>query len=199
MPEKWQGIHNKEFRVNVMANVFICPIEDGTVKAHFDIAVETGYALESVLPRMNDGAQAEDLRRLCPDGRCYAWGVPDKDGNRSTWEVLSGDDLVLGYRNQSILSAATVLMKVDNPSLATALWGDHPEGPSRLMCFFAKPHVGEVPIVEQMEGYLDRTCARFTRLGPEKCETILRAFGSLENFVRLGLRYDFPFSFRHSE
>ena len=67
------------------------------------------------------------------------------------------------------------------------------------MSFFNKPHVGEVPIVEQMLGYLDQEFSGFTRLNPEKCENILRAFGSLEIFVRLGLRYDFPFSFRHSE
>jgi len=112
---------------------------------------------------------------------------------------MSENDLVLGYSNRSIVSAATVLMKVDNPSLANALWGNNAEGPSRLMSFFNKPYVGEVPIVEQMLGYLDRDYLEFTRLNPEKCGNILRAFGSLDIFVRLGLRYDFPFSFRHSE
>ena len=42
---------------------------------------------------------------------------------------MSENDLVLGYRNRSIVSAATVLMKVDSPSLATALWGNNAEGP----------------------------------------------------------------------
>jgi hypothetical protein len=182
-----------------MANVFLCPIEGETAKAHYSTAVEKGYELETLLPWIRDEVQIANLRRCYLDGKCYVWGVPDQGDNRSIWNVMSENDLVLGCRNRSIVSAATVLMKVDSPSLATALWGNHPEGPSRLTCFFGKPHVGEVPIVEQMEGYLDRTCTRFTRLGPEKCETILRAFGSLENFVRLGLRYDFPFSFRHSE
>ena len=50
-----------------------------------------------------------------------------------------------------------------------------------------------------MLGYLDQEYSGFTRLNPEKRETILNAFGSLEIFVRLGLRYDFPFNFRHSE
>jgi hypothetical protein len=112
---------------------------------------------------------------------------------------MSENDLVLGYRNRSIVSAATVLMKIDHPSLAIALWGNQTEGPPRLMSFFDKPYVGEVPIVEQMLGYLDQEFSGFTRLNPEKCENILHAFGSLEIFVRLGLRYDFPFNFRHSE
>ena len=182
-----------------MENVFIFPVEDETTKAHYSFAVETGYELEIVSPRIRDEIQMENLRRCYPDGKCYVWGVPDQGDNRSTWNALSENDLVLGYRNRSIVSAATVLMKVDNPSLATALWGNHTEGPPRLISFFNKPHVGEVPIVEQMLGYLDQEFSGFTRLNPEKRENILNAFGSLDIFVRLGLRYDFPFNFRHSE
>ena len=182
-----------------MANVFICPIEGEAEKAHYRSAVETGVELEAVLPWIRDEVQIADLRRCYPDGRCYVWGVPDRGENRSTWNAMSENDLVLGYRNRSIVSAATVLIKVDSPSLATALWGNQTEGPPRLMSFFDKPHVGEVPIVDQMLGYLDQEFIGFTRLNPEKCENILRAFGSLEIFVRLGLRYDFPFNFRHSE
>jgi len=182
-----------------MENVFIFPVEDETTKAHYSFAVETGVELEIVSPRIRDEAQIENLRRCYPDGKCYVWGVPDQGDNRSTWNALSENDLVLGYRNRSIVSAARVLMKVDNPSLATALWGNHTEGPPRLISFFNKPHVGEVPIVEQMLGYLDWDYLEFTRLNPEKRENILNAFGSLDIFVRLGLRYDFPFNFRHSE
>ena len=182
-----------------MENVFICPIEGEAAKAHYRTAVETGVELETVLPWIRDEVQIENLRRCYPDGKCYVWGVPDRGENRSTWNAMSENDLVLGYRNRSIVSAATVLMKIDHPPLATALWGNHTEGPPRLMCFFDKPHVGEVPIVEQMLGYLDQEFSGFTRLNPEKCENILHAFGSLEIFVRLGLRYDFPFNFRHSE
>jgi hypothetical protein len=182
-----------------MENVFIYPIGDETAKVHYSFAVETGVELETLLPWVRDEAQIENLRRCYPDGKCYVWGVPDRGDNRSTWNAMSENDLVLGYSNRSIVSAATVLMKVDNPSLANALWGNNAEGPSRLMSFFNKPYVGEVPIVEQMLGYLDRDYLEFTRLNPEKCGNILRAFGSLDIFVRLGLRYDFPFSFRHSE
>lgn len=182
-----------------MENIFIYPVEDETTRAHYRFAVETGVELEIVSPRIRDEAQIENLRRCYPDGKCYVWGVPDQGDNRSTWNAMSENDLVLGYRNRSIVSAATVLMKVDNPSLATALWGNHAEGPPRLMSFFTKPHVGEVPIVEQMLGYLDQEFSGFTRLNLEKRENILNAFGSLDIFVRLGLRYDFPFNFRHSE
>lgn len=182
-----------------MENVFIYPVEDEATRAHYRFAVETGVELEIVSPRIRDEAQIENLRRCYPDGKCYVWGVPDQGDNRSTWNAMSENDLVLGYRNRSIVSAATVLMKVDNPSLATALWGNNTKGPPRLISFFNKPHVGDVQIVSQMLGYLDQEYSGFTRLNPEKRENILNAFGSLDIFVRLGLRYDFPFNFRHSE
>jgi hypothetical protein len=180
-----------------MDNVFIVSMEDEAA-APFGTTLETGCALETVLPFLDD-TQADALRRLCPDGTCHAWGVRDERDNRSTWEGMTPDDLVLGVRSRSIVSASTVLMKVRNPLLADRLWGRTAEGPFELMCFTDKPHVGEVPIVSQMRGYLDEDYGGFTRLSPDKCKAILHAFGSLEIFVRLGLRYDFPFSFRHSE
>ena len=178
-----------------MANVFIYSMEDETESAHFGSAFDRGVELGAVLPSIRDGVQIESLRRFYPDGTCYVWGVPDRGDNRSTWNAISEDDLVLGYRNRSIVSAATVLMKIDNPSLATALWASQTEGPLRLMSFFNKPHVGEVPIVEQMLGYLDQEFSGFTRLNPEKRENILNAFGSLEIFVRLGLAVRFSLQF----
>lgn len=170
-----------------MDNVFIVSMED-------EAAAPFGITLETVLPFLDD-TQADALRRLCPDGTCHVWGVRDEGDNRSTWELINPDDLVLGYRDHCILFASRVLMKVMNPSLAARLWG----GPLGLMCFSDRPHVGEVPIVPQMYGYLDLDCKGFTRLDPKKRDNILRDYGSLDVFVRLGLRYDFPFSFRHSE
>ncbi len=180
-----------------MANVFICAADDGA--AAFGRELDTGCALETVLPFIPDDGQKEELRRFYPDGRCHLWGVRNTGDNLPVWTLMARDDLVLGYRGRAIVSASTVLMKDRNPALAEGLWGRHANGPHELICFASRPHVGEVPIVEQMLGYLDQECSGFTRLDPAKCENILRAFGSLDVFVRLGLRYDFPFSFRHSE
>ena len=180
-----------------MASVFICPVDDET--AAFGMTLEIGCALESVLPFVHDAGRKEALARLYPDGHCHVWGLRDRGDNVSVWSAMAPDDLVLGYRKRSIQSASTVLMTARDPALAERLWGRHTEGPFELMCFTGKPHMGEVPIVSQMTGYLDLDYRGFTRLNPGKCQTILDAFGSLDVFVRLGLRYDFPFSFRHSE
>lgn len=180
-----------------MTGVFICPVDDES--AAFGPALEIGCALGTVLPFINDAGEAEVMKNLYPGGHCHVWGVRDEGENRPVWEGMAAGDLLLGYRNGAILTASTVLYRTRNPVLADRLWGGTPERPFELMGFTGRPHVGEVPIVSQMLGYLDPDYRGFTRLGPEKCRAIHNAFGSLEMFVRLGLRYDFPFNFRHSE
>jgi hypothetical protein len=180
-----------------MANVFIFSVDDA--KVNFGITIERGCELETVLPFIRDEIQVENLKHFYPDAKCYIWGVQERGDNLSIWNIMAEGDLVLGYRNNLIVSALSVLMKTDNPSLAARLWSEHTEEPFRLMCFTDKPHLGEVPIVSQMLRYLEKDCRDFTKLNSEKCDNILQDYGSFETFVRLGLGYDFPFSFRHSE
>jgi hypothetical protein len=181
-----------------MDNVFIFSIDDEAENGRFFIADEKGYELGAVLSSIRDAGQVESLRLHYPDGSCYVWALPDRGENRSAWSLVSAQDLLLAYDNGSIIAAAHALMTLESPSLANALWGDA-YGPSRLMCFSGRPCTGEVPIIPQLERYLDRQFKGFTMLNPQKCENILSDYGSFETFVRLGLKYDFPFSFRHSE
>lgn len=182
-----------------MDNVFIFPVNDSEANGGFVVADERCYDLEAVLKSIHDADRAENLRECCPEGRCYIWALPDRGENRSIWNLISENDLVLAFRSGSIIAAASVLIKIESPSLAENLWGADAEGHSRLMCFSRRPYTGEVPLIPQMERYLDRDFKGFTRLKKEKRDNILSDYGSLEIFVRLGLKYDFPFSFRHSE
>ena len=180
-----------------MANVFLFSVDDA--KANFGIAIKKDCELETVLPFIRDEIQVANLKHFYPDGKCHIWGVQERGDNLSIWNIMAEGDLVLGYRDRSIVYASYIFMKTDNPSLATRLWSKHTGEPYRLMCFTDKPHSGEIPIVSQMLTYLEPDCGDFTKLRSEKCDNILRDYGSFEIFVRLGLGYDFPFSLRHSE
>lgn len=179
-----------------MANVFVFCVHDEEARVEFEAAALRGYGLEDVLKSVRDDFQAESLRRYYPGGRCYAWGVTDRGGNRSTWEFMAENDLVLAFYRGSIIAAAYVCLTMDEPRVAEAMWG---EGTSNLIWFSEKPYSGDVPVITQMDRYLDHDFTGFTRLDPVKCENILSDYGSFETFVRLCLKYDFPFSFRHSE
>jgi len=182
-----------------MANVFIFSADDATTRAYFGITMKKSYELEALLPLIQEKCQIEDLGRIYPDGKCYPWGVRESGENFLAWHVMAKDDLVLGYRNRSIVSASIVWMKINNPALAARLWNKSTEEPLSLICFTDEPQLGETPIVPQMLVYLDQDYRGFTKLDSEKCDNILRDYGSFETFVRLGLGYDFPFSLRHSE
>ena len=181
-----------------MANVFIVSAGDVTTRAAFAMAMEESHDLEALLPLIQEKRQIEDLRRIYPDGKCYLWGAQESGDNFSIWNIMAEDDLILGFRNLSIVFASYVLMKIHHPVLATRIWGNSGT-PFGLMCFLDEPQTGEVPIVSQMSRYLDRDYTGFTKLDSAKRDFILSDYGSFEGFVRLGLGYGFPFSLRHSE
>lgn len=109
---------------------------------------------------------------------------------------MTQGDLILEYRDGTILSASFLVAKKNDPLLAEKLWNG--DGPFGLLCFTDKPRVGDVPILPQMRRYLDGEYGDFTKLDADKVANIVADYGSLETFVNLCLRYDFPFSFRHS-
>jgi len=181
-----------------MGNVFVFAVDGKSPELNSGLADEKGCRLEDVLNSIGGEVHAENIRSFYPGGVCYIWAVPDRGENHSIWELMSEGDLVLAYRAGCIISAAYVTLKIDSPTLDACLRGDG-GGPSRLLCLSGKPYTGDVPILPQMERYLDREFKGFSRLRPEKCKNILSDYGSFEIFVKLGLKYDFPFSFRHSE
>ena len=182
-----------------MANVFIFPIADPKAGTQAGVPAAEGCDMEAVLPFIHEKSQTDYLGQIYPDGKCYPWGVPESGENLASWNVMAKDDLFLGFRAGSIVSAAYVWMKIRNPDLGGRLWSGPAGEPFSLICLTDEPQWGDVPIVPQMAGYLDREYRGFTKLASEKRDNILRDYGSFETFVRLCLRFDFPFSFRHSE
>lgn len=181
-----------------MDNVFIVAANEAAGERPA-VSREAVCDLETMLPLISHGPLKEDLRRLYPYGTCYVRGIREgTDNHVATWDAMAAGDLVLGCRDRSIAWATFVFAKTNDPALAAHLLGADPEGPFGLMCFTDKPYWGEVPIIPQMDRYLDREYGDFVRLDAGKVGNILSDYGSLETFVHLCLRYDFPFSFRHS-
>ncbi len=181
-----------------MDNVFIIEATE-TAIGKPGISRDAVFDLESLLPLMHQGPLKEDLKRIYPYGTCHVLGFQECNGdNLAAWDMMAAGDLILGYRNHSIVSATFLLAKTNDPAMAVNLWGDDSAEPFGLICFTDRPYLGEVPILPQMERYLDREYGAFSKLNAGKAGNILTDYGSLETFVHLCLRYDFPFSFRHS-
>lgn len=179
-----------------MNNVFIIPTGQESLGKP-SLARSAVCDMEMLLTFIPPGRFAENLKGLCPDGVCYIRGVRERRGdNEGIWETMTQGDLILEYRDGTILSASFLVAKKNDPLLAEKLWNG--DGPFGLLCFTDKPRVGDVPILPQMRRYLDGEYGDFTKLDADKVANIVADYGSLETFVNLCLRYDFPFSFRHS-
>jgi hypothetical protein len=183
-----------------MAKVFIVPLDNEAARENFAASVETGgYEFDALGPWVNDKSLIDLLGQHYPDGKCFAWGLQEETiDNLKTWNAMVADDLVLFYLEGSIVSASYVRMKINDPSLAARLWSGNSKEPSGLICFTDKPYLGEVPIIPQMFSYLDPEYKDFAELSSNKLGNIMRDYGSLETFIHLCLRYDFPFSLRHT-
>lgn len=182
-----------------MNNVFILALEE-RVEGRAVIVREAAWELETLFSKIPADRQfREELKKLYPGGTCYTWCLWDNGtGGPAAWHAMEAGDLILGYRNRSIISASFILLKTCDPALTARLWDRHPEEAPELICFTEKPHEGEVPVVPQMYRYLDEEYGGFTKLRDNNVRAILADYGSLETFVHLCLKYDFPFSLRHS-
>jgi len=167
-----------------MANIFIFPCTDTQAQINFKHTIEKGYDVSGVLQYINSEDQQQKLLKAYPDGKCYLWGSQEKQGNnRSTWNTMSESDLVLGYRDKSIVSAAFVVTKIDSPELAEKVWGQYPDGPFRLIYFLTKPTLCEIRISSLSE-YFGKEYHGFTKVRAEVVNKILNDYDSFKSFIQ---------------
>ncbi len=182
-----------------MANIFIFSSAEPTLRSCCGDTGQEGHELDGVWPYIWERDQVELLQDACPEGRCYLWGAQDRGDNLQLWREMTAEDLLLCYRRRTIVSAAHVLMKINSPALAARIWENDGTAPFGLLCFLDKPLFGATPITAPLSRYLDDDCPGFKKLDQGKCRNMQNDYGTFENFVRLGLGFDFPFSLRHTE
>jgi hypothetical protein len=166
-----------------MSNIYIFTCANQVAQNNFKKTIKDGIDLSDILPLIADVNLQDRLRVKCTDGRCYLWGAQEKQGaNRRTWEKMSEDDLVLGYREKSICSAGFIIEKTDDSMLAEKIWGKYDEGPFRLIYFLSKPIICSVSVTALSE-YLGKEYRGFAQLNPEKTTQLLNDYTSFNNFI----------------
>lgn len=166
-----------------MSNIYIFTCANQAAQNNFKKTIKDGIDLSDILPFIADVNLQDRLRVKCTDGKCYLWGAQEKQGaNRRTWEKMSENDLVLGYREKSICSAGFVIEKTDDPMLAEKIWGKYDEGSFRLIYFLTKPTICSVS-VSALSEYLGKEYRGFAQLNPEKTTQLLSDYSSFSNFI----------------
>lgn len=172
-----------------MANIFLFTAANEDAKRNFQHTIKTGHALSDIFTLGLDQNLLENLKSYYPDDNCFLWGAQDSPNRRSTWNLMKEGDLVLGYRNLSIISAAFLIAKIDSPQLAEKIWGKYDNGPFQLAYFLTKPTLCNVP-VNSMKKYFGQEYRGFTRISSDNTQRILDDYGSFENFVQSRLVED---------
>lgn len=166
-----------------MADIFLFTAANQKAQENFQHTIVTGHALSDIAEFISDQGMLDKLKSSYPDGKCFLWGAQDSEDRRKKWNRMQEGDLVLGYRNFSIISAAFLIAKIDSPQLAEKVWGKYPDGPFQLAYFLTKPIQCEVR-VKTMPQYFGQEYRGFTRIASENTARILGEYGSLEKFVQ---------------
>ena len=92
-------------------------------------------------------------------------------------------DYVLCVYDNTYHHAARVLAKYDNRRFAEEVWGTTDEGRTwRYMYFLTEP-VEVDRRVPEVKDYLNAAYRGFTKIHPDKVDTILNEFGSIDEFI----------------
>ncbi|MEO2032088.1 MAG: hypothetical protein ABGZ35_08375, partial [Planctomycetaceae bacterium] len=122
-----------------MSNAFIFSAANSAAQKHFQDTVVNGIALEDVLEHLTDLEESETLRRAYSDGKAFLWAGHSGAHDERYWDLMVPGDLLLGYRDRSIISAAFIVGKLKSESLALMAWPDASERPYDLIYFMATP------------------------------------------------------------
>jgi len=150
---------------------------------HFERTVQNGLTLTSLESLLGNDFYKR-LESAYPDGTCYLWGDRGGDHGRQYWSQIKDGDLALCYRNRRIAAASTVVATIESEAAGITAWPDATTDPYRLLFFLSKPVWTDV-LVASMPEYFGRVYQGLRRL--PKSPQILQDFGTLDNFVRVGL------------
>ena len=130
-------------------------------------------------------AQRLDLANL------RAWGALPGPRNSASWNQMKDGDWVITYWNRAYHDSTRVVAKLENESLAEALWGRDPTSGEtwRFMYLLEPPRPLEVQAASATE-WLPSSYQGFARISTTRVHNIVRRFGSLRNFIdsNLGIK-----------
>lgn len=164
-----------------MSNAFIFSAANSAAQKHFQDTVKDGIALNQVLEHVTDLEERETLRRAYPGGKAFLWAGHSGAHDEGYWDLMVPGDLLLGYRERSIISAAFIVGKTKSASLGLTAWPDASERPYDLIYFMGAPKFLSRPVAD-LPRYFATMYQGLRRL-PTSHE-ILKDFGNFDSFVR---------------
>lgn len=167
-----------------MANAFVFSCANAAAQRHFADSVESGVQIGRIASVVGNAEIIERLYAASEDGLSYCWAGKSGGQDQIYWERMAIGDLILGYRQASIVSASFFIAKLKSAELAKLIWPDAIDPPYDLIYFFTKPEFFNQPIAG-LQDYFAKVYQGLRRLPTS--DKMVKDFGSFANFVREAL------------
>jgi hypothetical protein len=131
-------------------------------------------------------APLEDLERAHGVDRFHLWGVRATIRVRGTWNRIAPGDWFLFVSRGFLFAAARVFGTCDSKETATALWGPLDGSDFRLLVVFDEVVATDVSVWDYRP-ILGSRFVGFRRLSDDFRATLLRKYGSVDQFARVEL------------
>jgi hypothetical protein len=171
-----------------MRQLYIFTAGDADAREHLNDSIRNPQP-SSLLDAHLSAERANYLRSLLPDPEhFYAWGAVPGERNIPMWTQMQDGDIVLTVFENRYRYVSSVIVKIHNPDLARAIWGQTSEGAEgktwEYMYILTQPravdvHVTSKPVID----YLQKGYFGFARIKDQRLAKIRGTYGSLENFV----------------
>lgn len=167
----------------VTQNLFAFTAADPAAQANLDVSITRPIPASLIQQHVNadDAAALQALEAT--HGGLYAWGAVPGSMNDKYYKTLQVGDYVICIFGGHCRFVATVTFKLDNDSLARAMWGEAQPGTTwRYMFFMTRPIPIDVPL-SQLNGFLPPQFFGFARVGNSKMQHIGDTYGTLSAFI----------------
>ena len=183
-----------------MQRIVLQPASNPTAKENILKTIKKPVDLDSIT-KFLDQTTLSHLKSIYEDSKVFIWGV--KKNNKSKWEKLKSEDIVLFAQNNKYFLSGIVTYKVSNHQLAKYLWGQDSENDRFEYIYFIEDIRDEdipYPVLNEAAGYdKDYINRGFNVLSENKSQSIINSLkirksaegnGPLGNYLILSFKKD---------
>lgn len=162
--------------------IYIVPVSARAAKARADRAAIRGVETRAITEKLKaEGAELPKLPRGSKD-KLHLWAIRSTPQFRGTWGRIEPGDWFLFVSRGFIFGCARVFGRFESRPLATALWGAADGSEFRLLILFDEVRQLDVPAWD-FRPVLGGRFIGFRRLGDDLRGTMVRKYGSVDEFV----------------
>jgi len=165
------------------SQIFEFPCANDPARRNFARTIEQGVQLDKVLSRLTDTDLRRKLQENAVEGRSFLWGSRVGQGrNLKIWGRMEEADIVLAYRDSSIVAVARVIGRLRSTELARDVWEGNDPDPFELIYLLAHPQICHVPVAG-LNWFFSEPHRSLKRIEDDRIQIVIDRYGSIDDFI----------------